>query len=552
MDLGRAHPRPRAGDGRRPRADRTRSRSRARSPTAPSSSPCTIRSSPSTATSRSRSTAASCRCPTRAVRPRPRRGRRSRARSIVGAGEIVLNAGRATRRARGHQPRRSADPGRQPLSTSPRPTARCDFDRARGLRACGSTSRPAPRCASSRARQDRALVAIAGDAWSRRQRARDARREAVELARLAALDERHEPRIDRRHYADIYGPTTGDRVRLGDTGARRRGRARPHASTATSASSAAARCCATAWARPPASRDAEALDCVITNALIVDWTGIYKADVGIKHGRIAGIGKAGNPDVMAGVDAGMIVGVTTEAIAGEGLILTAGGIDAHIHFICPQQADEALASGVTTFVGGGTGPATGTNATTCTPGARHIELMLQATDALPLNFGLTGKGNTLAPEGLVEQIARRRDRPQAPRGLGHDAGRDRLLPRRRRGRRRPGHDPHRHAQRVGLRRRLDRRVQGPHDPHLPHRGRGRRPRARTSSACAASRTCCPSSTNPTRPVHGQHARRAPRHADGLPPPRPRASPRTSRSPRAASAARRSPPRTSSTTSARSA
>src|ERR1700744_3779266 len=123
---------------------------------------------------------------------------------------------------------------------------------------------------------------------------------------------------------------------------------------------------------------AEALDCVITNALIVDYTGIYKADVGIKKGLISAIGKAGNPDVMAGVTPGMIVGVTTEVIAGEGLILTAGGIDTHIHFISPQQAYEALASGVTTFVGGGTGPATGTCATTCTPGTRNIELMLQA------------------------------------------------------------------------------------------------------------------------------------------------------------------------------
>src|SRR5512145_417528 len=133
---------------------------------------------------------------------------------------------------------------------------------------------------------------------------------------------------------------------------------------------------------------------MITNAVIIDWAGIRKADVGIKRGRIAGIGKAGNPDVMAGVTDGMVVGVTTEAIAGEGLILTAGGIDTHIHFICPQQAYEAIASGVTTMIGGGTGPATGTNATTCTPGARHVELMLQATDALPVNIGLTGKGNT--------------------------------------------------------------------------------------------------------------------------------------------------------------
>jgi len=143
---------------------------------------------------------------------------------------------------------------------------------------------------------------------------------------------------------------------------------------------------------------------VITNALIVDWTGVYKADVGIKRGRIAGIGKAGNPDVMAGVTNGMIVGVTTEAIAGEGMILTAGGVDTHIHFISPQQIFTALASGVTTFIGGGTGPATGTNATTCTPGSGHLKLMLESTDAFPMNFGFTGKGNSSAPEGLVEQI----------------------------------------------------------------------------------------------------------------------------------------------------
>src|SRR5262249_24252046 len=150
--------------------------------------------------------------------------------------------------------------------------------------------------------------------------------------------------------------------------------------------------------------DDDALDLVITNALIIDWNSIYKADICIKHGRLAGIGKAGNPAVMLGVSPGMIVGVTTEAIAGEGLIVTAGGIDTHIHFICPQQAHEAIASGVTTFVGGGTGPATGTNATTCTPGARNIELMLQATDALPLNIGLTGKGNTSQPEALFDHI----------------------------------------------------------------------------------------------------------------------------------------------------
>ena len=361
-----------------------------------------------------------------------------------------------------------------------------EFDRARGVRHAPRHSRRAPRCASSRAR--RKTVHARRDRGRtrhpRRQRARRraGRRASATRRGLATPARRREQpmshRIDRRHYADIYGPTTGDRVRLGDTGLVAEVEQRRDASTATSASSAAARCCATAWARPPASRDADALDCVITNALIVDWTGIYKADVGIKGGRIAGIGKAGNPDVMAGVTPGMIVGVTTEAIAGEGLILTAGGIDSHIHFICPQQVDEALASGVTTFIGGGTGPATGTNATTCTPGARHIELMLQATDDAADELRLhSARATRSRPEGLDEQIRAGADRPQAARGLGHDAGGDRLLPAVAERLRRAGRDPHRHAERVGLRRRLDRGVQGPDDPHLPHRGRGRRPRA---------------------------------------------------------------------------
>src|SRR6186713_3474592 len=209
--------------------------------------------------------------------------------------------------------------------------------------------------------------------------------------------------IDRRHYAAIYGPTTGDRVALGDTGlvAEVEHDATVYGDECKFGGGKVLR---DGMGQAAGVSDDRALDCVITNALIIDWTGIRKADVGIKGGRIAGIGKAGNPAVMAGVTPGMIVGVTTEAIAGEGLILTAGGIDSHIHFICPQQVYEALASGITTFVGGGTGPATGTNATTCTPGSRHVELMLQATDVLPLNIGLTGKGNTSDPAGLVDQI----------------------------------------------------------------------------------------------------------------------------------------------------
>ncbi|MDA3962946.1 MAG: urease subunit alpha [Planctomycetota bacterium] len=211
-------------------------------------------------------------------------------------------------------------------------------------------------------------------------------------------------RIDRRAYAEIFGPTTGDRLRLGDTGLILEveddktvyGDECKFGGGKVLREGMGQAC--------DVSVD-KALDVVITNALIVDHSGIYKADVGIKHGHIVGIGKAGNPDVMAGVDDKLIVGVTTEVIAGEGQILTAGGLDTHIHFICPQQAYDAIASGVTTFVGGGTGPATGSNATTCTPGAANIRMMLQATDELPLNMGFLGKGNTAKPQGLPEQIA---------------------------------------------------------------------------------------------------------------------------------------------------
>ncbi|MGE0114505.1 MAG: urease subunit alpha [Steroidobacteraceae bacterium] len=207
-------------------------------------------------------------------------------------------------------------------------------------------------------------------------------------------------RMDRRAYVEMFGPTTGDRVRLGDTeliievekdftiygeevkfgggkvirdgmGQSQRGAA-------------------------------GVMDTVITNALIVDHWGIVKADIGLKAGRIVGIGKAGNPDVQPGIT--LTIGPGTEVIAGEGLIATPGGIDSHIHFICPQQVEEALMSGVTTMIGGGTGPAAGTNATTCTSGVWYIERMYQALEDLPMNFGLTGKGNASLPEALVEQV----------------------------------------------------------------------------------------------------------------------------------------------------
>ncbi|WP_201983538.1 urease subunit alpha [Hymenobacter rubidus] len=208
--------------------------------------------------------------------------------------------------------------------------------------------------------------------------------------------------ISRRAYADMYGPTTGDRVRLGDTGLLIEVE-RDYCVYGEECKFGGGKVLRDGMGQAAGIGPADALDLVITNALVVDYTGIFKADIGIKGGRIVGIGKAGNPHLMPGVTPGMVVGVTTEVIAGEGQLLTAGGIDCHIHFISPQQIPEALASGVTTMIGGGTGPAAGTNATTCTPGAFYLETMLKATEAYPLNFGFLGKGNASKPEGLREQ-----------------------------------------------------------------------------------------------------------------------------------------------------
>ena len=210
-------------------------------------------------------------------------------------------------------------------------------------------------------------------------------------------------KMKRQHYADMFGPTTGDKVRLGDT-ALVLEIEKDHTVYGDECKFGGGKVIREGMGQAAGVGAAEALDCIITNALVIDYTGIYKADLGIKDGRIAGIGKGGNPDVMAGVTPGMIVGVTTEVIAGEGLILTAGGLDTHIHFICPQQAFEAIAAGLTTMVGGGTGPAVGTCATTCTPSPFYLRSMLEAVDGLPLNFGFTGKGNTALPQGLEDQI----------------------------------------------------------------------------------------------------------------------------------------------------
>ena len=209
--------------------------------------------------------------------------------------------------------------------------------------------------------------------------------------------------IDRRAYADMYGPTTGDRVRLGDTDLIVEVE-QDHTVYGEECKFGGGKVLRDGMGQQSGASQKEALDLVITNALVLDYTGIYKADIGIKDGHIAGIGKAGNPDIMPGVAEQMVVGATTEVVAGEKLILTAGALDVHVHFICPQQVEEAIASGITTMLGGGTGPATGTNATTCTPGAFYIRTMLQAADAWPLNFGFLGKGNSSLRLGLAAQV----------------------------------------------------------------------------------------------------------------------------------------------------
>jgi len=207
-------------------------------------------------------------------------------------------------------------------------------------------------------------------------------------------------KIDRRAYAEMYGPTTGDRVRLGDTELFIEVE-KDYTTYGDEVKFGGGKVIRDGMGQSQRA-DAEVADLVITNALILDHWGVVKADIGIKHGRIVAIGKAGNPDVQDNVN--IIVGPGTEAIAGEGSIITAGGVDSHIHFICPQQVDEALSSGVTTMLGGGTGPATGTNATTCTPGIWNMYRMLQAADSLPMNIGFLGKGNASLPQGLNEQV----------------------------------------------------------------------------------------------------------------------------------------------------
>ncbi len=207
--------------------------------------------------------------------------------------------------------------------------------------------------------------------------------------------------MSRRQYADMFGPTTGDCIRLADTDLWIEIE-HDYTVYGDEVKFGGGKVIRDGMGQHPLAVRDEAVDLVLTNAVIVDYTGIYKADIGIKDGNIAAIGKAGNPLLMDGVN--IVIGASTEVIAAEGKIVTAGGVDAHIHFICPQQIETALSSGITTMIGGGTGPATGTNATTCTPGEWNIYRMLEAAEAFPMNLGFLGKGNASAKEPIAEQV----------------------------------------------------------------------------------------------------------------------------------------------------
>lgn len=211
-------------------------------------------------------------------------------------------------------------------------------------------------------------------------------------------------KIPRRQYVDLFGPTVGDRIRLADTELLVEVE-QDLTTPGEEAKFGGGKVIRDGMGQSPTATRADgSLDVVVTNAVILDYWGIVKADIGIRDGRIVAIGKAGNPDLMSGVSPGMTIGPGTEVIAGEGKIVTAGGVESHVHFICPQLIQEALSSGMTTLLGGGTGPATGTNATTCTPGSWNIGRMLESADGFPVNLGFLGKGNASLPEALVEQV----------------------------------------------------------------------------------------------------------------------------------------------------
>ena len=326
--------------------------------------------------------------------------------------------------------------------------------------------------------------------------------------------------IPRRTYADLYGPTTGDRIRLADTELiiEIEKDFTRYGDEITFGGGKVIR--DGMGQSSPAMRESEngALDLVITNAVILDHWGIVKGDIGVKNGRIVKVGKAGNPDTMEGVDPELVVGAATEVIAGENLIVTAGGIDSHIHFISPQQVYEAISNGITTMIGGGTGPATGTAATTCTPGAWNLARMLQAAEAWPMNFGFLGKGNASTRDASCRADRGRRLRAEAARGLGNNAGRNRRLPEGcgRISMSRSRSTPTRSTKRVSVEATIA-AIDGRaiHTYHTEGAGGGHAPDIiRIASIPERSAVVHQSHAS----LHRQHHRRASRHADGVPSP----------------------------------
>ena len=319
-------------------------------------------------------------------------------------------------------------------------------------------------------------------------------------------------RISRAAYADMFGPTTGDRVRLADTELFIEVE-EDKTVYGEEVKFGGGKVIRDGMGQSQTTRAGGAVDTVITNALVVDVTGIYKADIGLKDGLIHAIGKAGNPDTQPAVN--IVIGPGTEAIAGEGRILTAGGFDSHIHFICPQQIEEALMSGMTTMLGGGTGPATGTMATTCTPGAWHIGRMIQAFDAFPMNIGLAGKGNASLPDPLTEMVLGgacalklHEDWGTTPAAIDNclsvaDAMDVQVMI---------------HTDTLNESGFVENTVDAfkgrtIHAFHTEGAGGGHAPDI--IKVCGLPNVL-PSSTNPTRPYTAEHHRRASRHADGLP------------------------------------
>ena len=304
--------------------------------------------------------------------------------------------------------------------------------------------------------------------------------------------------IPRAAYAAMFGPTTGDRLRLADTELIIEIES-DRTIYGEEVKFGGGKVIRDGMGQGQATRADGAVDTVITNAVILDYWGVVKADIGIRDGRISGIGKAGNPDIQPGVD--IVIGPGTEAIAGEGRIVTAGGIDSHIHFICPQLVEEALYSGITTMLGGGTGPAAGTAATTCTPGPWHLGPDTAGSGRAAGQSRLLRQRQCFGPARAGRDGRGRRLRIETSRGLGNDPGGNRHLPRRRRAIGHCGRDPYRHAQRVRVlsRTRSPRSRAATSTPFIP-KGQGAATPP-TSSNYAGCRTCCP--RRPTRPARSR-------------------------------------------------